>query len=41
MKMTVIPHLPHSLDFTPCDILPIPEDEIEAQGVTFNSIKEI
>jgi hypothetical protein len=28
---------PNSLDLTPCDFFPIPEDKIEAQGVTFDS----
>jgi len=39
---TVILHPPYSLDLTPCNFFfPNPEDEIEAQRATFDSIEEI
>jgi hypothetical protein len=34
MKMTVIPHPPYSLELGPL-LFSIPEDKLEAQGVTF------
>jgi hypothetical protein len=37
----VILHPPYSPDLTPCNFFPHPEDEIEAQEATFDSIEEI
>jgi hypothetical protein len=41
MNTTVIPLPPCSPDLAPCDFFSIPQDEILAQGLTFDSIKEI